>query len=292
MHSSHGALARLALLAGFAVVVAPQVAAQDSTEYRNHLYDKLQISADFTTVLNNSNARVDGTNGDRGTEIDFKEILGISGNSIQPALGLRWKPGRRTEFDLGYQFINQSGTRTLADTIYVGDDTLAGGLRADTKIGSSNATFQFKYAFFTSPRHTIGLAVGLGGIFFKLDLDAELAGCVGATCDSTAVSVSRKLAGPTASLGAFGNWRLGDRWYIGGDVRGIGANIDRFNVSVFEANAGARYFLSNKGGLGAGFYYTDVSVDVAAKSDSPLDEFIGKLSYNYSSFRLGAVYAF
>lgn len=292
MTSTHRHLGRLGMVACLVIGVAPIALAQDTTTYKNHLYDKFQVNVDFTTVLNNSNARVDPSTGGEGTQIDFKKILGISGNSVQPALGLAWKPGHRTEFDLGYQFINQSGSRTLTDTIYVGDDTLAGGLSADTKIGSSNATFQFKYALFASPTHTIGLALGLGGIFFKLDLDAAAAGCVGSACDSTAVSVSKKLTGPTASLGAFGDWRLGDRWYVGADARAIGANVDRFNFSVFEANAGAKYFLSNRWGVGLAFYYTDVSVDVAAKSDSALNDLIGKLSYNYSSIRLGVTAAF
>ena len=63
------------------------LAAQDSTTYKNHLYDKFQAAVVFTTVLNNSEARVDGSNGE-GTNLNFKDLLGISGTSVQPALGL------------------------------------------------------------------------------------------------------------------------------------------------------------------------------------------------------------
>lgn len=292
MRVTHRRIGWSGIVACLAFWVVPGAAAQDSTAITNHLYDKLQVNVNFTTVLNNSTARVDASDGDAGTQLDFKKILGISSNSVQPALGLAWKPGRRTEFDLGYQFINQSGSRTLADTIYVGDDTLAGGLRADTKVGSSNATFQFKYALFASPKHTIGLAIGFGAIFLSLDIDAAMPGCVGSACDSTAVSVRKQFTGPTVALGAYGNWRLSERWYVGADARAIGAKIDRFDFSVFEGNAGAGYFLSNRWGVLAAVYYTDVSVDVAAKSETALNDFIGKLSYNYSSFRLGVIAAF
>jgi hypothetical protein len=268
------------------------LAAQDSTAFTNHLYYKWQINVDFTTVLNNSTARFDASDGERGTDLDFRSMLGISGSSIQPALGLSWKPGRRTEFDLGYQFINQSGSRTLTDTLYIGNDSVAGGLHADTKVGASNLTFQFKYALFAGPGHTIGLALGLGRVYLSLELDAEVAGCSGTACADGAVTVSKEFIGPTASLGAYGRWRVGDRWYVGGDARALGANIDRFNISVFEANAGAKYFLSNRFGLGASFYYTDVQVDAEAKEELGLDDLIGTLSYNYTSFRLGVVAAF
>jgi hypothetical protein len=215
------------------------LAAQDSTAFTNHLYDKWQINVDFTTVLNNSTARFDASDGERGTDLDFRSMLGISGSSIQPALGLSWKPGRRTEFDLGYQFINQSGSRTLTDTLHIGNDSVAGGLHADTKVGASNLTFQFKYALFAGPGHTIGLALGLGRVYLSLELDAEVAGCSGTACADGAVTVSKEFIGPTASLGAYGRWRVGDRWYVGG-MHGRSGRISTASISASSRPTPAR----------------------------------------------------
>lgn len=281
-----GVVVALAALAG------PRTAgAQDSTQ--NHLYDTWQLGLSFTTVLNNSAARIDGSDGQLGTTLNFKDFLGISGTSVQPAIGLRWKPGRKTEFDVGYQFLNQSGSRIFDDSIFVGGDTLSGTIDADTKIGSSNATLQFKYAFFAKPRHTIGLALGLGAIFFDFTFDATADGCVGPNCASGSVAVDKSFVGPTASIGAFGTWRLGDRWYLGGDARALGAKIDRFDFSVFEGNATVQYFLSDRWGVGLGGYYTNVTVNVAAKSGgSVVGDLVGEIAYDYTSLRLGVIAAF
>ncbi len=47
------------------------------------------------------------------------------------------------------------------------------------------------------------------------------------------------------------------------------------------------------GGLGLGWYYTNVTVDVGAKSGSAAaQDLVGKLAYNYTSLRLGVVAAF
>lgn len=280
----------LGVLAG----IAPQsLAAQDSTTFTNHLYDKLSVIADFTTVLNRSNARLDGSNGDAGTTLDFKSMLGISGTLIQPALGLRWKPGRHTELDLGYQFINANGNRAFADTLHIGDDTVSGNIDATTKLGSSNATLQFKYSLWAAERHNIGLAIGLGAVLFHFKLDATADGCSGPNCASGTLNVDKSFTGPTASLGAFGQWRLGDRWYVGGDARGLGAHVDRFKFSVFEGDANARYYLSNRWGLGLAWYYTNVTVNVAPKSGGNVENlFVGKVAYNYSSFRAGVLFVF
>ena len=284
-------LTRWTALAVLALAAPGALSAQDSTV--NHLYDKFQVGLAFTTVLNRSNARVDASDSDRGTTIDFRDILGVSGATIQPAIGLRWKPGRRTEIALGYQFLNQSGDRSLDTTLVVGEDTLSGSIGLASKLSSDNATFQFKYSIFAKDKVNAGLALGFGAIFFDMKFDGAADVCTGGNCAGDSLSVDKQFTGPTASIGAFGQWRVGDRWYVGADARGIGAKVDRFDFSVFEGNLGGQYFLSNRWGLGLGWYYTDVTVDVGAKSDgTAADDLIGKVKYNYSSIRLGVVGAF
>lgn len=272
---------------------APLVlSAQDSAPDRNHLYDRLQLVANFSMVLNRGDTRVDGSNG-RGTTLDFKDILGISGTSVQPALGLRWKPGRRTEFDLGYQFLNQSGDRSLRDTLIIGNDTLSGDISARSSLGESNATFQFKYSILAAERHNLGLALGLGAIFFEFGLDATADGCSGPNCISGTLSTDRNLVVPTGAMGLFGRWRLGDRWYAGADARGIGGRVDRYELSVFEGNLAGEYFLSNRWGVALSWYFTNVTVDVEPQGDlSEPDNLGGSIKFAYSSLRLGVVGVF
>lgn len=293
MQGTTGRTAR-AVVAGLAfLLVAAPARAQEGYSLQNHLYDTFQAGLSFTTVLNYSNARVDGSGGEVGTKLDFRKALGITEATVQPAIGLRWKPGRKTEFDLGYQFLNQTGARSFNDTLVIGEDSLTGDLDLDSKIHSDNLTFQFKYALFATEKHNIGLALGLGAIFFGLDIDGTAEGCAGPNCGGTSFNSSRSFTGPTASLGAFGQFRLSNHWYVGADARLLGANVDRYDFSVFEGNVGGQYFLSDRWGLGLGWYYTDVTVDVGAKSDgSVAGELVGNVSYSYSSLRLGVVAAF
>ena len=293
MSSTRGIWGGLTALVVLALAAPRLASAQDATADKNHLYDKLQVGVSFTTVLNNSDVRVDGTSGNLGTSINFKDLLGVSGSTVQPALGLAWKPGRKTELDLGYQFLNTSGSRAFSDSLVIGDNEFFGNINLNTKLGSDNATLQFKYSLFAKERHNIGLAIGLGAIFFSAEFDGSASGCVGDACDGTTISLKKSLTGPTASLGAFGNWRLGDRWYVGGDARGLGARVDRFDISIFEADANVRYYLSNRWGLGLGWYYTNVTVNVGAKSgNAAVEDLVGKLAYDYTSLRLGVVAAF
>jgi hypothetical protein len=292
MTSGFVRLGLLTAAAGLALVAPRELVAQDTATSDNHLYDRFQATADFTTVLNYSNARVDGSDG-RGTTLDFRSVLGISTTTVQPALGFKWRPGHRTELDVGYQFINQSGERTFTDSVIIGDNTLSGALDLKSKVGSSNATMQFKYSLWAAPRHNIGLAIGLGAIFFSGDFTGSAEACHGPDCSSGTFSISRSATAPIVSLGAFGRWRLGRRWYVGGDARGIGGQVDRYDFSVLEGDVEAQYFLSDMWGVELGWYYTDESVDIASRSGTVASgDFSGKISYNYSSLRLGAVAAF
>jgi hypothetical protein len=133
----------------------------------------------------------------------------------------------------------------------------------------------------------------LGAIFFDMQLDAKAQGCVGTECDSGSVSTTKKVTGPTASLGAFGRWRVGDRWYVGGDFRAMSAVIDRYDESVLEAGAFGRYYLSDHWALGIGWNYTDVTLDLAPKGGNvATSDFAGRIIYKYSSLKLGVVAAF
>jgi hypothetical protein len=295
MSSASVRFAGVALLAAAAFAAPRALAAQDTTASKNHLYDKFQATLDFSTVLNNSEARVDGSGGE-GTNLNFKDLLGISGSSIQPALGLAWKPGRHTELSIGYQFINQSGSRSWDDSLVIGDNTVSGQIDADTKIGSDNANLAFKYAILAKEKYIAGVEIGLGAIFFDMQLDATADVCSGPDCGTGSVSIDRKLTVPTGALGVFGQWRLGDSWYVGGDARGIGGKVDRYDVSIFQADVFARYYFSDRWGAGAGWYYNDVTVNVdpkegASPGDGDLD-LGGKVSFNYTSLRLGVIAAF
>ena len=289
---SRSAVAALAA-AALALGAPGALAAQDATTWDNHLYDKFQVGVAFTTVLNYSNARVDAANGDLGTTIDFREILGVSSATVQPAIGLRWKPGRHTEFDLGFQFLNQSGDQSVSKTIVIGEDTVSGDLDITSRFSSDNATFQFKYSIFARERHNVGLALGLGAILFDMRFDVSGGACDGVHCVADSLNVTKKFTAPTVSVGAFGYWRLGNRWYVGADARALGARVDRYDLSVFEGNASGQYFLSNRWGLNLAWFYTDVRVDVGPRSDGTVaEDLVGEVSYSYSSIRVGALYAF
>ena len=254
---------------------------------RNHLYDKFQIGAFFTDVIFGAKERVDGIHG-FGDEINLSKDLGIPGYALKPRFDLRWRPGRRHELELGYQFADVSGDKTLTRSFDFADTSFTAGLRVQTRYKSDNAFLTYRFAFMAREKTQVGIGVGVGIYLFDTEIDALTGVAGGGKPDSVSYSSSRNQPGPTASLGLYGRFALGKAWYLDADLRAMGVTIDSYGVSIVEGGAAARYFVSSKVGIEAGYALSAVNIDVAPRSSGRGG---GKIQYSMQSLRLGLVYA-
>ena len=245
----------------------------------SHLYDRFQFTVSGTQVWLGSNVRVDANDGSPGTEFDGGDV-GAANRSWEPRLALRWRLGRRSEFEFGYLFARTSGSRVLGDTIRFADTAFARGMEVHSALKSDQASLTYRYAFHAAERSQIGFAVGLGALFFDVALrNADTA--------LVPISASANVVGPTGSLGLYGRWQLGDRWYIESDARALHGKIDRITATVYEAGAAARYFVSPHAGVELGYGLTWIKVDVDHRPNSR--GFAGLLKYSLQNLRLGVV---
>jgi len=270
------------LLAALATPLAGQAV-------RNHLYDKFQIGAHFTDVILGSTIRVNGPQGE-GTDVDAEDDLGLSKSKFQPRFDVRWRPGRRHELELGYQFARRSGDRTLNKDIEFGDTSFVAGLTVRSKLNTDQAFLTYRFAFTAREKTQIGVGVGLGALFFDTGIDALASAASGGQADSVSYSATSNLVGPTASLGVYGRFLLGKAWYLEADLRGVKVAIDRFDAKVVEGGVGARYFVSSRVGIEGGYGISSITVDIAPKSDASRSA-SGKIGYSIQHLRLGVVYA-
>jgi hypothetical protein len=264
--------------------------AQDST--RNHLYDRFQASLSGTFLLLGTTIRVDPDSGE-GTEISVKDNLGIGSTTLQPRLAFRWRPGRRHELEAGYQWAKRSGEAVLQDTLVFRDTTYVAGLRVNSSTGTSQGFLTYRFAFTAKEKTQIGAAVGVGIIFLTTDITAT-AGVTAGGADTAIAQFSRSggFDGPEGSIGLYGRFLLGDKWYLETDLRGIAIKIDNIKAGVVEAGLAGRYFLSDKIGLELGYNLGYYEVNIEAPNNFASIEKTGKISYTVNGWRVGAVYAF
>jgi hypothetical protein len=287
-------LGYLALAAGLTGVWAPRVGAQ---QLENRLYPKFEFDAEGTLLRLSETIRIDPQNRpELGTEISVEDVLGASRNTVQPRLGFRWRPGRRHELELGFVRAVRSAERTLVDTIDFRDTSFAAGARINSNIRTSQLFLNYRFAFTAKENTQIGFGVGLGAIFLRTEIDALRGATAGGTDTATVqYGDSSSFTAPVGSLGLYGRFRLGNRWYLESDLRGMYVKISNIKAGVIETGVAARYFFSNTVGveLGYGLGWYKVTLEKTSSGSGFLGiDVAGKIKYTVQGLRGGLVFVF
>lgn len=282
--------ARLPVAAWFILLVGLLPGRVEAQGAVNHLYDKFQFGIAAADVILSSDIQVNNSDGTEGTSIDLG-TLGISQNAFAPAVGFSWRPGKRHELAMDYVYISRSGEKVLVDTVNFADTSFAAGLQVKSKFSAPTLGFNWRFAFTAKENTQIGFQVGLGALFFSLGIDA-LAGVSGGGADTTEVSysASKKLTGPTASLGLFGNFRFGDHWILGVNAGAIGAKVSNITATTWIGGLNGRYYFDKHWAVGAGWLINGIKVSSSGDGEGWID-LSGSIKYTYQVFRLGVLYA-
>lgn len=272
-------LVRTVSLVVVALLVAASLTAQGT---QPNLYDRLQVGASLTTVILNTNIRVDGSNGN-GTDVDAEDDLGLETSRLEPRFAVRWRPWRRHEFEAGYQFARRSGAQTLQRDITFGDSTYPAGLDVGTTLNSDQAFFGYRFAFLAKPRSQVGVAIGAGALL----LDAALAAL--GTGGQEQYSQSQNVTAPIGSVGVYGRFLSGTRWSWEAEARYVRVAIDRFDARVGEGGAAIRYAAWPNVTFEGGYGVSAVKVDIDPTTSSGLGSRSGRIKYSLQNVRLGVV---
>lgn len=284
-------VARLALLLAALSIPAVVQAQSQSQPPANHLYDKFEIIAAGSDVVISPSIQINGSNGETGTDVEFGNTLGVGRSGFEPMFAIRWKPGRRHELEVGYLFVNRTGEKTLQDSVRFEDTVFSAGLKLNSKFSADYAFLSYRFAIMAKENTQLGLNLALGYINFQTDINAK-AGVGGPNDTLTAdYGVSKSFPGPIATLGVFGRFRFSEKWYLETNGAYLTGSSSGVTVKEFVLGAAARYFLSRKIGLEAGYGITGVDVHIATTGDSPFGSIEGKIKYNFQNFRLGVVLA-
>lgn len=271
----------LATLAGL-LAVSPLTAQAPKLS----LYEKIEVNLSLSGVILNSDIRVDGSDGE-GTEVDAEDDLGFAKTKLQPRGAVRWRPWRRHEFELGYQFARRTAEKTLERTIVVGDSTFDVGARVKSTFDSDEAFLNYRFAIMAKERTQLGAALGLGALFF--DVGVDLVATAGG--GSAEVSVAKDVVAPLGSLGLYGRFLSGDRWRFDVDTRALLLQIEQFDIRVADLGGAVFYGLSDKFALEFGYASSWIKVTVeprGAADESRLES--GQIKYSLQSLRLGATW--
>jgi hypothetical protein len=261
-------------------------------QVRNHLYDKFQVSLSAAGVILGTTVRLDSDEGE-GTEVDSEDDLGLDRVALRPRIGFRWRPGRRHEIEASYLFVSRSGVKTLQQDIIIDSVTYTAGGALESRIGQNQLGVNYRWAIHAAERSQFGLNVGLGATFFDASWIGSGSVSNGSGTVTDSLTFEKSLVGPSLSIGGFGRWQLGDRWYIEAELGGLYVPVDNIKASILQGGAAVRYFPLDWLGTELGYSLTTTRVTIDQKEDPLIDlGATGKIQYNSQNIRLGLIAAF
>jgi hypothetical protein len=242
--------------------------------------ERFKLTAGFFAPVNNTNIRVDGNNGNYGTDIDFENDLGFNKHTSTFLGDFQWRSSSRSRFDFSYYRLDRSSSATLQKTINFGNYTYNLGAQVDAYFNSNIYRISYGYAILSKPTYEAGLLIGAHVVKFGIGLDA--------TGNNVSGSVQSNvgLTAPLPDFGLWGGWTMGKRWAVNAEVDYLGITIDNIQGRIIAYNAAVTYKPLKSLSFAAG--YTGLNF----KLDTDREKLNGHLRWGYNGPSITASFSF
>ncbi len=253
----------------------PGVIMSGSSRGPNLLEDPFQVSLGTYIVSANTTIRLDATNEDTGTTVDWDRVVG-GGDASRFRLEGAWRFGERHKLRAMWFDYSRSRTEALDREIEWGDEVVPLSAEATAKTQFSIYEVAYEYAFLK--RETLELT-GTAGIHWT-QYKAELSATVNGASGTREASDSAKLNAPLPVVGVRGLWRIHRNFWLDGAVQYFALQYDIYDGSILDARIAVLWQPSKWVGIGLGYNRFDVDVDLDD------NDFRGSLDWVYDGPQL------
>lgn len=241
---------------------------------------KFKVSAGGFFPVNNTQVKVEGNNGNIGTEIDLESDLGFSKSTVSFLGTFDWRISKRSRLGFEYFVLDRTATKTLQRDINFGDHTypVNGNVRGTFNV--QIARIAYGYAILSKPKYQAGLLVGAHVLFADLGLKLN------ANTQSVEYRDTFDFTAPLPDVGIWGEFVLGKRWGLYANVNYLAVKIDETDGRIISYNLSVLYNVVQNFSLTAG--YTGLNFRI----DTVQDRLNGFLKWGYNGPTITAVYTF
>lgn len=269
--SGRSAIVRAAAVACFSsawVAVAPASTAEEA----NLLETDFNLS--LGTFVNSSELtiRLDGESG-QGSEVNWSNTFGDADVTRFRADAL-WRFANRHYLRLLYTDYSRSRTVVFNEEIVWGDEVFPVDLAVRGKLGFEVIELAYEYAFLKRDNFELAGTFGLHYTTFEASLGARIDSPAGG--GSAEIGDKASVGAPLPVVGFRGLWHIGRSFYLEGQAQFFALSIDDYDGDVTNARAALIWQPRRFLGIGAGYDYFLVNVDVEK------DQFSGSMEWEYS----------
>ena len=213
----------------------------------------------------NSKARVDSTNGDRGTEVDLEDDLGLDNSDTVVRVDGFWRFAEKHRIDFSVFDLSRFASTPLAMYIDWKDTTFPVNANVDADFDLAIYKIAYTWLFLKEERGFLGATAGL----YIADIGARLS----ATSDGS-FEVSTATA-PLPVFGLRGEYKFAEKWAMQASGELFFLEYDDFDGLLFDVFVGLDFDISKNVAVGIGVNSVRMDIGIAQ------DDLNGELDWEY-----------
>jgi hypothetical protein len=234
--------------------------------------DRFTISASAFIPKIDTSVRLDATNGDPGTTIDFEQNLNMSDSETLPEIGFAWRFAKKHQLVASIFDLSRSGSAISVTEIRFGDEVFPINLPIASFFDTRVTSVGYTYSFIFDEKKELALSVGLS----IQDIQYGLLGTGG-------LGIIEKESGLTAPLPAFGltgGYAFTDKWILRGGIGVFGFSLalsdeEELSGEIINARVAIQHNTFENFHFRLAYSYFDVTADFRTGNQ------LNSLSYQY-----------
>ena len=251
-------MCKLSFVIFILLLPAPLIAQSDDT-YHPILQDDWYLGAGAFFPDKSFTIRVDGTN--PGDDIDFQEAFGVDDSETTGAAILRWRFGEKWSVQAQYWKVSDSASAVLDQDLEWEDVIFREGTGVKAGTGLDVTRVFFGRRLSTSSQHEFGLGLGLHWVTLEAYIEGQI------LTDEEQILFSREKASTDAPLPNIGGWYTyswAPKWAFTASLDWLSASIGDYSGSLWDAQVGVNWAVTDHFGIGASWNYFNLDVNVKA----------------------------
>lgn len=216
--------------------------------------DKFSVQLGAFLPSKNLQLAVEGTAAGANEEFDWEAATGFSDDDELLMLEAKWRFGEKWSFRGQYYEVDKTGKAVLEEDVNWGGNIIAAGSSV-----TAGTNFSLTRAFFGRSfdnRANVDTGIGLG--LHWLEIGAFIEPDINTLGDLSTAKVS----GPLPNVGAWYYYSPSSKWFLGGRLDWLDANIDKYDGGILNVSAGVNYQLFAHVGIGVKYQRFRLKVNI------------------------------
>jgi hypothetical protein len=228
-----------------------------STAQEYSLFDRFSVSLGGSALGLTTEIRLDSSELERGTTINFEDDLGLSANEIVPALGIQARFGRRHLVTAAWSKADRGATSQSLSEIEFGDITIPGGSAVTLSFDQEQISAAYTYYFLLRDRWTLGVRGGLRVLSLQTFLGIR----------NTDISDEGDTSAPLPFIGFSYRYGIMPRLRLISDFGWLSLKVGDVDGSQILADAGVEYLVWKNASFGFALTYATLDVNITNGDD-------------------------